>query len=205
MPIVIKEVINLFKTNEGKRVFVLGIDGLGGAGKTTFVQTLIASFKAEGIKTSILHIDDFIYPKSVRYDSSKEDWECYYYLQWRYDYLLEKILVPIKLDHTIDKQIELYDKDNDNYFYQHLKLDCDTIVIIEGVFLQRNELRPFLDYVVFIDVPKEERLRRVLKRDTYIGDSKAIVAKCENRYFPAEEHYITHYNPAKKANQTIRQ
>lgn len=204
MSIVIKEVINLFKTKERERVFVLGIDGLGGSGKTTFVQMLIASFKAEGIKTNILHIDDFIYPKSVRYDSSKKEWECYYYLQWRYDYLLKEIFIPIKSGHTIDKQIEIYDKDKDNYYFQHLKLDCDTILIIEGVFLQRIELRPFLDYVVFIDVPKEERLKRVLNRDTYIGDGKAIVAKYENRYFPAEEHYITHYTPAKKANHTIR-
>ena len=107
------------------------------------------------------------------------------------------------MGHPINKQIELYDKEKDEYLQHHLKIDLDTILIIEGVFLQREELRPFLDYVIYINVPKEERLKRVLKRDLYIGDETAILTKYEKRYFPAEDQYVSEFAPAKNADWTI--
>jgi len=198
----IHEILNCFHSKDYNRVFVLGIDGLGGSGKTTYAQSIEKSLINEGIQVEVLHIDDFIHPKEVRYNKAIAEWDCYYNLQWRYDYLIKEILAPTQLGNKIDKQIELYDKLTDSYFFKHIKMKADSILLMEGVFLQRDELRPYLDYVIFIDVPKEERLHRVLKRDTYIGDKKAIFEKYEKRYFPAEEKYIKEYTPAKKANFT---
>lgn len=198
------EILSLYKLNNNSRVFTLGIDGLGGSGKTTYVLSLIEAFKNEGIPVEVLHIDDFIQPKEIRYDHSKPDWECYYYLQWRYEYLINELLTPIQSGKMIDKEIELYDKQNDSYIKKHISLRADSILIIEGVFLQRSDLGPYFDYVIYVDVQKEERLRRVLERDTYIGDEKAIIEKYKKRYFPAEETYITEYNPIQRANFIIK-
>lgn len=184
-------------------IFIIGIDGLAGSGKTTFTKSLEIKMRKKGLEISVLHIDDFIHPKNVRYNHSISEWECYFDLQWRYNYLIDEILLPISLGHSINKQIELYDIDKDAYRHQYLKMDLDTFLIIEGVFLQRMELRPFLDYVIYIDVPKEERLKRALARDSYIGDESAIITKYEKRYFPAEDKYVSEYNPAKKADWTI--
>ncbi|KAB2336021.1 uridine kinase [Cytobacillus depressus] len=188
---------------EKNRIFVLGIDGLGGAGKTTFTQTLAESLRDEGANVIILHMDDFIHPRKTRYDDTKLEWECYYYLQWRYDYLITEILSPIQLGMPINKLIELYDKNIDEYSKHFLKVDHHSVLLLEGIFLQREEIRPFLDYVVFIDVPKKERLSRVLKRDIYIGDQRMIRAKYYKRYFPAEDKYLEEYAPAKNADLTI--
>ena len=195
-----KEISSLYKLNNRKRVFVLGVDGLGGSGKTTYALLLKNVLKNEGIHVEVLHIDDFIHPKEIRYDSSKLDWECYYNLQWRYDYLRMEILTPIQSGSMINKDIELYDKQNDSYIGKHITLTTDSILMIEGVFLQRSELRSYFDYVIYIDANKESRLQRVIERDTYIGDEKSIIEKYEKRYFPAEDQYILEHNPKQKAN-----
>ena len=61
-----------------KRIYIVGIDGLGGAGKSTIVNSLKLQLQNENYNTYVLHIDDFIYPKHIRYDESKEAWDCYY-------------------------------------------------------------------------------------------------------------------------------
>lgn len=199
----LNEILNSYYSKEQKQIFVLGIDGLGGSGKTTYAKSIENSLKNEGIPVDILHIDDFIHPRQIRYNPSKADWECYYYIQWRYDYLIKEILAPIQLGCAIKKQIEVYDKLTDHYFLKNMRMPIDSILVIEGVFLQRAELNRYFDYMIYIDVPKEERFQRVLKRDTYIGDDLAIKEKYKNRYFPAEEKYTEKYVPAFQANRTI--
>lgn len=186
------------------RTVIVGIDGLGGAGKSTISEELLSLLQSDGHHVSLLHIDDFIHPKSVRYNDDFAPWECYYNLQWRYDYLINEIILPLKKGEAICKDIELYDKDNDTYFTQNICLPKGSILIIEGIFLQRDELRDVFDYMIYIDVPEKTRLARALKRDGYIGDSEQIRAKYEERYFPAERFYVKSCNPETKADYTVR-
>lgn len=192
-------VINL-SANAG--IAVVGIDGLGGAGKTTISEKICCELKNNNIRTILLHIDDFINVKEVRYDPAYPEWQCYYDLQWRYDYFI-KIISQIKDNVNGKIEIELYDKENDCYFTKSYDVTENTVIIVEGIFLQRKELQGIFDYIVYIDVPEEVRMTRVLKRDTYIGNEQQIIEKYENRYFPAERKYFSEYRPEQSANYVI--
>ena len=178
---------------------IIGIDGLGGSGKTT----LAGKLKMQLENAIVFHIDDFIYPRNIRYDESVTEWEAYYYKQWRYEYLIKKILHPVISGLTVDESMEFYNKETDQYIQKWITIPVGTQVIIEGVFLQRKELRNYFDYVVYVDVNKNTRLRRVLNRDTYIGTKEEITAKYEQRYFPAEEMYVKEYDPGRLADLVI--
>ena len=78
-----------------------------------------------------------------------------------------------------------------------------TVILPEGIFLQRKELSGVFDYMIYLDVPEAERLERVLKRDTYIGNEQEIRQKYANRYFPAERHYTAEYRPEQTADTVI--
>ena len=191
------------KLTDGKTVIV-GIDGLGGAGKSSISEEIYEKLSGENIPIEVLHIDDFIHPKKVRYNDNFPEWECYYNLQWRYDYLLERVINPIKKNGTLAGLIELYDKDQDRYEKKPIEIKEGSVVLIEGIFLQREELSQVFDYMVYIDVPEAERLKRVLKRDGYIGTTDDIKEKYENRYFPAERFYVNKYSPSELADYVIK-
>lgn len=190
----------LKKEDISNGVYVIGIDGLGGAGKSTEVRSLKKRLQNENYSCTVIHIDDFIHPRHVRYDESKEEWDCYYNIQWRYDYLVEEVLEPIKRGEGIDKFIEIYNKERDFYDLQRMCIPQGTVVILEGIFIQRKEIKNYLDYIIYINVSQETRLKRVLERDGYIGDSNDIKGKYERRYFPAEEKYTEEYDPIEGAN-----
>lgn len=191
------------KLYDPERTVIIGIDGLGGAGKSTVSEEICRIFSEDGVHITILHIDDFIHPRAVRYSDRMAEWECYYYLQWRYDYLIDEIIKPIRSGAPFHKKIELYDKDNDSYILADTDIPVGSIVIIEGIFLQREELENLFNHMIFIDVPEEIRLKRVLERDGYIGDKEQIAEKYNSRYFPAERYYCENCSPARKASLVI--
>lgn len=183
-------------------VSVIGIDGLGGAGKSTISEKLCQNFREHGFHTVLLHIDDFIHMRKLRYNSAYPDWQCYYDLQWRFDYF-SNIINEIKSRHDDHVDIELYDKENDTYYQERFSVLDKTIVIVEGIFLQREEYCNIFDYMIYIDIPEQIRLDRVLKRDTYIGDERQIIDKYKSRYFPAEHRYMEQFCPQNNADLVI--
>ncbi len=194
----------LINEDISQKVYIIGVDGLGGAGKSTHVNSLKLQLQDENYYSYVLHIDDFIHPKHIRYDISKEEWDCYYNIQWRYDYLVKEILSPIKNREIIDKEIEIYDKENDRYIMEQINIPYGSVLILEGVFLQRKELKGYLDFIIYLDVPQEVRLNRVLARDGYMGGLEEIKCKYEKRYFPAEEKYIFEYSPIDNADFVLK-
>ena len=187
---------------ESRSISVIGVDGLGGAGKSTISEALCSELERNGIHTILLHIDDFIHTKKIRYNSEYPEWQCYYDLQWRYDYFIKTVgRLKAASDNYIE--VELYDKDNDNYYTETYSAANKTTVIVEGIFLQRKELQGIFDYMIYIDVPEDVRMSRVLQRDTYIGNERQITEKYENRYFPAERRYFSEYRPDISADLVI--
>lgn len=193
---------SIIRIADSHKVTVVGIDGLGGSGKSTISEKICAKLEDYKFNTILLHIDDFITMREVRYNPAYPEWKCYYDLQWRYEYLVEAVNT-IKDGTKNQVAVELYDKENDNYFKQSYDVTERTIVIVEGIFLQRKELKGIFDFMIYIDIPETVRLERVLKRDTYIGNEQQIVDKYQNRYFPAERKYFIEYQPNKSADYVI--
>lgn len=187
-----------------EKTTIIGIDGLGGAGKTTIANLLNIELKCNGYNPVVLHIDDFIHTRNIRYNESKEEWDCYYNIQWRYDYLIREILAPIKEGSAIGKQIEIYDKENDIYILEQIKIPKGSILLLEGVFLQKKEIKEYFDYMIYMDVSKSIRTNRVIDRDKYIGNLEDIKSKYNRRYFPAEDKYIEEYSPVENADFVLK-
>ena len=52
------------KLTDGKTV-IIGIDGLGGAGKSSISEDIYEKLSGENIPIEVFHIDDFIHPKNI--------------------------------------------------------------------------------------------------------------------------------------------
>jgi uridine kinase len=67
-------------------------------------------------------------------------------------------------------------------------------VILEGVSAMRDAFRPFLSYTIWVETPRDERLRRGLERD----GAEALAQWQE--WMAAEDDYIRREQPLQKAN-----
>lgn len=188
-----------YSNHRPDRPFIVAIDGLSGAGKTTMVEQL------RGIATNevVLHIDDFIVERHRRYETGQSEAMEYYALQWDVDLLVETLFKPLREGQT-NLMLPYYERDQDEIVMRTIEIAPNALVLIEGIFLLRAEWRDYFDYVVYLDCPREVRYERVLHRDTYIGDLAERLAKYERRYWPGEAHYLKTVNPKTKADHIVQ-
>jgi phosphoglycolate phosphatase-like HAD superfamily hydrolase/uridine kinase len=180
------------------KAFIIGVNGIDCSGKSTFAKALEEYLKAANHPTQIIGIDDFHFPKVIRY-SGPDQAENYYSKSFNIDRLKDKLLKPIHEKGGISTRLDLLDLDTDAYtLTRRYSVSPDTIVIVEGVFLFRPELAPFLDYKIYLDISFEESKRRAISRD-----NTAILEKYDTKYHPAQARYIRDHDPASKADLVI--
>ncbi|TMU87048.1 uridine kinase [Bacillus sp. BHET2] len=199
-----ENILSSYQTHKGKnRPYIIGIDGLGGAGKTTFAKDLKHELEHRDYHVTILHIDDYIVESKKRYGTGFEEWQEYYFFQWDIELiqseLFEKLHQP-KWELTLP----FYDQSMDKVVTKQMDIPPSSILVIEGVFVQRKEWKSFYDFTIFIDCPREVRVERVLDRDVYLGEYGARVEKYERRYWPAEDYYMQNEEPVKIADTLHR-
>ena len=69
-------------------------------------------------------------------------------------------------------------------------------MLIEGVFLFKQEIMPYLDYKIYLDVSFETILERVKLRDKLVlGSEEEIIKKYQEKYIPGQKLYFKECNP----------
>lgn len=153
---------------------IIGIDGCGGAGKSTFAETLAQELGG----CSIVHTDDF-----ASWDEP---------LNW-WPRLVEKVLIP--LSRSEQARYQRYDWDTQQ-LADWLLVESET-VILEGVSSTRREFRPYLAYRVWIDTPAELRLKRGLERDGQEMENQWRI------WMADEERYMADHLPRESAQLIV--
>ena len=142
-------------------MFIIGITGGTGSGKTTIVNEVINLFDASEI---CLLSSDSYYKNNASLDFNQRD-KLNYDIPEAIDFdLLNKHIDSLKQEINIDVP---------NYcFTTHLRLEKTTvlepkkILIIEGILIFTNKtLRDSINYSVFLDCPRDVRFQRRLDRD----------------------------------------
>lgn len=181
-------------THAGNRPFVVAIDGLSGAGKTTLVSHLNGESDL-----LVLHIDDYIVERAKRYETGQSEPTEYYALQWDVSRLERELFRPLT-EGVTKLVLPRYDQERDVITEQVVDVSSAHTVVVEGIFLQRPEWQPYFDYVIYLDCPREVRYERVLNRDTYLGNPAERLAKYKRRYWPGEDLYLERIDPKNTAH-----
>jgi len=142
-------------------MFIVGITGGTGSGKTTIINEVNKLFDSSDI---CLLSSDSYYKNNANLDFSQRD-------KLNYD-------TPEAIDfNLLNKHIDLLKQGINinvpNYcFTTHLRLENSTvlepkkILIIEGILILTDKnLRESIDYSVFLDCPRDVRFQRRLERD----------------------------------------
>lgn len=182
----------------GRRALV-GIDGVGGSGKTTFADELSRHLGERPVL--VLHIDDFFAPSAVRHARGRHSPEGFWLDAYDYGSLISCTLEHLGADGDGWYRSGSYDREADRtVLLEPVLAPPDALVLVEGAFLHRDELAAFWDFSIYLDVPFDETERRMAHRD---GVPAGTVHELMRRYTEAQRIYFAVARPWERASVVV--
>jgi uridine kinase len=192
------------RQNAGGRVIV-AVDGLDGAGKTVFADGLAEVFAETGDAVFRASIDGFHRPRSERYLRGRNSPEGFY--RDSFDYAtFRRVLIDPFLDGaqtagTTGFQLAAFDVVRDAPVEsQWVTAPLDAVLVVDGIFLHRPELRDLWDWSIWLDVPVDMTFARMALRD---GSDPDPDAPSNTRYREGQQIYLREARPREAASVIV--
>jgi len=187
---------------------LVGIDGPDGAGKTTLADRLAEAMRVTTPHTPTMQVstlqasvDGFNRPRAQRYQRGELSPEGYYLDSFDYPALLAQCLRPF-LDGESRVRTTTYDHHSDvRENVDATAVPAKAVLIIDGVFLLRPELRDLWTLPVYLRLSPEESLRRARRRDLELfGSNAEVERRYLGRYLPGQALYRERAHPESHAH-----
>ncbi|MET0735082.1 MAG: uridine kinase [Microbacterium sp.] len=184
---------------------LLAIDGTDGAGKTTFADGLAEVFAEDGSAVFRASIDGFHRPRAERYALGRTSPEGFYRDSYDYATFRRVLIDPFRegwqTSATIGFQLEAFDLSRDAPVESAwVTAPKDAVLIVDGIFLHRPELRDVWDWSAWLDVPLEVAYARMALRD---GTDPDFRAASNRRYREGQELYVRDADPRAAASVIV--
>ena len=183
----------------------LAIDGIDAAGKTILADEIADALKNKGRSVIRASIDGFHRPRKERYRRGELSPEGYYNDSFDIEAIKQHLLLPLGPDGTGEYRTKIFDFRHDSPLVSPAAhASEDSILLFDGVFLLRPELKDLWDLSMFVQIDFSVSLQRALDRDLQLfGSKEEIIRRYEKRYMPGQRIYLRQAKPQRVADIVI--
>lgn len=183
------------------RVLRVGVDGVDGAGETRFADELADALRARGRRVHRATVDAFHHPRATRYRRGRDSPEGFYLDSFDHATLRRVLLDPLApggsgrfraaaFDHRADRPVDAPEQE----------ARPGDVLLLDGIFLHRPELRDAWDSSVFLDVAFPVSVARMAQRD---GTPPDPDAPANRRYVEGQRLYLAACDPRARATVVV--
>jgi uridine kinase len=179
----------------------VAIDGVDGAGKTHFADELAEVLGASGRSVIRASVDGFHNPRSIRYRLGRDSPEGFFEDSYDYAQLKAALLDPLSPGGHGHYRAAVFDHRSDSPVSAPSRMASPgDILVLDGIFLHRPELRAYWDYSIFLEVAFAVSIPRGAQRGEGSPDPEAA---SNQRYVRGQRLYLRSCEPARFATVTI--
>lgn len=177
----------------------VAVDGIDGSGKTTFATNLAAGIQSRPV--IVIHADDYLNPAPIRHSKGRNSAEGFWQDSYNHAALHELPFAPLSPNGDGWCSPASYDQELDlTVRAEYLHAPSNALVIVEGMFLHRDELTRCWDASVFLDVPFAETAARMAVRN---GSNPDPVHPTMRRYVGGQRLYFAAARPWERATIVV--
>lgn len=185
----------------GDGVRRIGVDGVDGAGKTVFADRLGQVLHDRGTEVIRASVDGFHHPRAVRHRRGRDSPDGFYLDSYDYPALRRLLLDPLAPGGSGRFVRARWDVRRDRpVAAPQERATPGAVLVFDGIFLHRPELRDCWDLSVFLDVDVATAMARVADRD---GGDPDPAAPSNRRYVEGQRRYLRECAPRSTASVVV--
>jgi uridine kinase len=189
------------ETRRPEHVVLVAVDGVDGAGKTVFANQLGEVLERQGIAVLRASVDGFHHPPTTRYQRGRGSPEGFFHDSYDYDALRRLLLEPLARSGERRVVLRIYDVHAEQPVAAVAESADDVeVLVFDGIFLHRPELRDLWDLSVFLEVDVEVSIPRGAGRG--YGDPDPT-APANRRYVEGQRLYLATCRPHERATWVV--
>ncbi len=179
---------------------IVAVDGVDGAGKSTFADAVAELLRDQGRDVVRASIDGFHHPLQHRRAEGRTP-EAVWSRHFDYAALRKELVEPWRAGPPGIYRPAVHDVAYDVALDLPPRTPPDEgVLVVDGLFCQRQELAGCWDVVIFLDVPFEVSVARLAARDGSVDD---VDDPDQQRYIAAQRLYFAACDPIAKADLVI--
>lgn len=183
------------------RIARLAIDGVDGAGKTTFADELATVITDLGRPVIRASVDGFHNPRDIRYARGRQSPVGFFEDSYDYTSLKRLLLDPLSPGGSGRYCVAAFDhRSNATVPRVEREAPPNAVLLLDGIFLHRDELRDYWDASLFLQVDFSVSVGRSAIRDGASPDPSAV---SNRRYVEGQEIYLCRCAPEHRASMVI--
>lgn len=155
----------------------VAVDGTVGAGMVHFADELARELSGRGTPVVRASVDGFHNPARTRHRRGRESPEGFYRDSFDYGRFIRLLLDPFGPEGSGSYVQQVYDVRREREVRCPPGLaESGTVLVVDGIFLHRDELVRFWDYTVWVEAPAGAELGR-----RFVEGQRLYVHECDPR------------------------
>lgn len=180
----------------------VAIDGPDGAGKTHFADQLAGVLHSRHSQATVrVSIDGFHNRRAVRYQQGRDSPLGFWTDSYDYERFRRDVLEPFAPAGSRQFRRASYSHATDEILHPEPEIaEPSAVLLVDGIFLQRVELREQWDLTVFLDATFIQTAQRMALRDGTPSDPEDPRMR---RYVEGQREYFRQCDPQQRADILI--
>ncbi|KAA0099812.1 uridine kinase [Mycolicibacterium sp. P1-18] len=179
----------------------VAVDGPDGAGKTRFADGLATALHEAGRPVVRVSVDGFHHPRATRYRRGRDSPDGFWLDSYDYARFTADVLTPFAHNGSRRYRPAAHDVATDTALTVDARVAApSSVLVVDGIFLQRAELAGAWHLTIFLDVPFAETTRRMAARD---GTSPDPDDPRTHRYVEGQRLYFAACDPRSRADVLV--
>ncbi len=196
---VLTDVASRIVALRGNAPRLVAIDGVDGVGKTVFADQLAEVLRASGLQALRIGIDSFHRPRAERYRRGRMSAEGYFGDSFDVPQFVRSVVDPLRPGGSGVVTTATFDYRTDTPVVgEMVRMRPGGVVVVDGVFLHRDELASAWDLSVFLRAPMAVAFTRMATRDGVPLDDRLL-----SRYRDGQRLYLLSCSPERRATIVI--
>lgn len=182
-----------------EKTLLVGISGIDASGKGFITAKLAEEIGNKGFNVANINVDGWLNLPQIRFNSNNPP-ENFYNNAIRFEEMFQKLILPLRENRSINLTADFVEEtatefQKHKYFFENI-----DIILLEGIFLFKNDFRKHFDFKIWIECPFETALQRAIARSQEGLSVKETISAYQTIYFPAQRIHFAQDEPRTSAD-----